>query len=111
MKNIQIIDRADNATFSIFQATDAEFEALFPDGQDIEFHEDFVRRVGKAAANEILQPMWGRPILKRDANGLHGTLFYGWSDRIEYFPASKREVDTDERSINEAQRLLFRAHR
>ena len=37
MKNIQIIDRAENATFSLFQATDEEFDAIFPgDGQDME---------------------------------------------------------------------------
>src|SRR5215470_12848108 len=37
LKNIQIIDRAVNATFSLFQATDEEFAAIFPGaGQDIE---------------------------------------------------------------------------
>ena len=35
MKNIQIIDGARNATFSIFQATDEAFEAIFPDGRDM----------------------------------------------------------------------------
>lgn len=32
MKNIQIIDGAVNATFSVFQATAEEFDAIFPDG-------------------------------------------------------------------------------
>ena len=36
MKNIQIIDGADNCTFSIFQATDEEFSLIFPEPlQDI----------------------------------------------------------------------------
>lgn len=35
MKNIQVIDGAQNATFSVFQATDEEFALLFPDGTDI----------------------------------------------------------------------------
>jgi hypothetical protein len=30
MKNIQIVDGAANATYSIFQATDQEFETIFP---------------------------------------------------------------------------------
>ena len=30
MKNVQVIDRADNATFSIFQATGEEFVLIFP---------------------------------------------------------------------------------
>ena len=58
MKNIQIIDGADNATFSIFQATDEEFAAIFPgDGQDIELSEDFHRRVGDERARAILTPI------------------------------------------------------
>lgn len=41
LKNIQIIDRAENATFSVFQATEEEFSAIFTaDGQDIELIED-----------------------------------------------------------------------
>ena len=111
MKNVQIIDGADNATFSIFQATDDEFEAIFPDGRDIELAEDLFARLGERAAREAVDPMWERPVLKRDAFGIHGTLYYGWSNRKEYIPTSKREVDFASSSINAAQRLLFGAHR
>ena len=54
MKNIQIIDGAENATFSIFQATDAEFEAIFTDGRDIELADDFFARLGEAKAREVV---------------------------------------------------------
>lgn len=111
MKNIQIMDRAENATFSIFQTTDEAFAELFPDGRDMEFIEDVIERLGEQRASELLDPLWERPVLKREIQGLHGTLFYEWSDRRKYFPESKREVDWDESSINDAQRLLFRAHR
>jgi hypothetical protein len=111
MKNIQIIDGAANATFSVFQANDEEFALLFPHDQDIEFVEDFIARVGAATAGAVLGPIWERPILKRDAQGIHGTLFFEWNERREYFPRSKREVDLDERGLNEAQRRLFRASR
>ncbi len=47
MKNIQVIDGADNSTYSIFAATEDEFEIIFPVGTDIEFIEDFVDRVGE----------------------------------------------------------------
>ena len=41
MKNIQIIDGALNCTFSLFQATDEEFQLLFPgELQDIQYAED-----------------------------------------------------------------------
>jgi hypothetical protein len=111
MKNIQIIEGAANATFSVFQATDEEFGLIFPQDRDIEFVEDFIERVGQDTAGVVLAPLWKRPILKREAQGIHGTLFYEWEDRREHFPASKREVDLDERGINEAPRRLFRANR
>lgn len=113
MKNIQIIDRAENATFSVFQATDDEFSAIFPVyGQDIELIEDFVARCGgDDEARAILRPVWERPILKRDADGIHGTLYYEYEDRREHLPATKREVDWDEGAINAAQRRLFASKR
>lgn len=111
MRNILIIDGADNATFSVFQATEEEFCSIFPDNQDMELIEGFIERVGDANATAILNPIWDRPILKRDAMGIHGTLFYDNERRRDCLPPSKREVDWDERAINEAQRQLFRASR
>jgi hypothetical protein len=111
MKNIQIIDGAVNATFSIFQATEEEFLVIFPDGRDIEVVDDLFDRVGEAEASRLLAPLWQRPILKRDALGIHGTLYFGAEERREFLPDSRREVDWDESCVNEAQRELFRAHR
>jgi len=59
----------------------------------------------------VLSPIWARPILKRDALGIHGTLFYGNEDRRDQIPPSKREVDWDSESVNQAQRDLFAKHR
>ncbi|WP_377830404.1 hypothetical protein ACFKHW_18620 [Bradyrhizobium lupini] len=62
MKNIQIIDRAVNATFSLFQATDDEFAAIFPGpGQDMELIEDFTERLGKSRLCEYCRPYGGAP--------------------------------------------------
>lgn len=109
MKNVQIIDGANNATYSIFQATDEEFAAIFPDGRDMELSEDLWERLGAAEAGRVLTPIWSRPILKRDAIGVHGTLFYNNERRV--IPASKREVDWDSDALNPAQRDLFSRHR
>ena len=109
MRNVQIIDGASNATYSLFQATDDEFAAIFPDGADMEKIEDLIDRLGNGEASQLLTSVWSRPILKRDASGLHGTLFYDNEDR--QLPASKREVDWDEQSLNSAQRELFARHR
>ncbi|GBH33206.1 MULTISPECIES: hypothetical protein [Sphingobium] len=111
MKNVQIIDGAVNATFSVFQATAEEFEAIFPDGRDMELVEDLIDRLGDDAAGAVLAPLWDRPMLKRDALGIHGTLFYDNEDRRAHIPPSKREVDWDSGSINQAQRVLFAKHR
>ncbi|MEG3180959.1 hypothetical protein [Sphingomonas sp. LT1P40] len=109
MKNIQIVDGASNATLSIFQSTEQEFEVIFPGGRDMELIEDLIARVGDDEAGRVLTPLWSRPILKRDAAGIHGTLFYDNEDRI--IPATKREIDWDDSSINPAQRELFARHR
>ena len=56
MKNIQIIDGANNCAYSICKASDETFSLIFPFlGQDIEFVEDFVKRVGEKKAGEILE--------------------------------------------------------
>lgn len=65
MRNILIIDGADNATFSVFQATEEEFRSIFPNGQDMELVEDFIERVGDAEVETILSPIWERPISQR----------------------------------------------
>jgi hypothetical protein len=111
MKNIQIINGAVNATFSLFQATEEEFVVIFPDGQDMELVEDLIQRLGDEAAGSVLESIWNRPILKRDALGIHGTLFYDNEHRRDHIPPSKREIDWDVGSINKAQRDLFERHR
>lgn len=108
MKNIQVIDGAGNCTFSIFQVTEEEFAQIFPDdGQDIEFAEDFAARLGNHAA-AVMTPIWDRPIKKRDAVGIYGTLYYQFEKRRKYFPSSKCEKDWDWSSINAAQRKMYR---
>ena len=108
MKNIQIIDGASNASFSIFQATEEEFAELFPGpDQDMDVIEDVIDRLGENRTTALLAPVWLRPILKRDVEGIHGTLFYDRSQRGWVLPLSKREVDLDPSSINAAQRNLF----
>src|SRR5262245_38778442 len=103
MKNIQIIDGADNCTFSIFQAADAEFAILFPaDGQDIQFAEDLDQ-----TGCEVLTAIWERPVRKQDAHGIHGTIFYGFGRKRVHFPTTKRERDWPAGSLNAAQRRLY----
>jgi hypothetical protein len=109
MKNIQVIDGALNCTFSIFEATDEEFALLFPErGQEIQFAEDLRHLVAEEELVSMLIRIWERPIRKRDAQGIHGTLFCGL-DRYRRIYRQKREDGVDPRSgdVNAAQRRLF----
>ena len=108
MKNIQIIDGADNATFSIFQATPEESGTIFPQrGQDLEVVDNYFARVGEAEAHLVLCAIWERPIHKPDFQGLHGTLFYDYAEKAKYLPQPKRELDRHPGQLNPAQRALY----
>jgi hypothetical protein len=105
LKNIQIIDGALNCTFSVFQATDEEFKLLFPNyGQDILFSDEIVNeeKVKKSLSN-----IWKRPILKQNANGIHGTIFFDCVERKIFFPQSRKMIDIDKRFLNKYQREIY----
>ncbi len=53
MKNIQVIDSAENCVFDIFAATNAEFRLLFPHGHDVAFADEVFRR--NRGKNAVLQ--------------------------------------------------------
>ena len=91
MKNIQVIDDALNCLYEIYEATDDDFEMIFPNNQDIEFADDFVERVGEARASEVLDRLWSARRAKESINGIHGTLFYGEMNarRRIFFPTKK----------------------
>ena len=107
MKNIQIIDGASNCTFSLLQATVLEFALLFPEAmQDIQYAEDLDRRPKWAEVSVALERIWERPVRKRDAQGIHGTLFYQL-ERYKTLYREKREDLVVSSAINRAQRRLF----
>lgn len=108
MKIVQIIDGADNATFSLFRATDEEFRYLFPgQGQDLEIVEDFFARHHPDFPPKLLANIWSRPVHKSQAAGIDGTLFYDYERKRHHLPASKREIDRAATQINPAQRALY----
>jgi hypothetical protein len=90
VKNIQVIDGADNCTYSIYAATEDEFRAIFPaPEQDIEFIEDVVERIGDENVGNLMRPVWNRLVNKADVSGIHGTLFYGLVQKKKYYPTKK----------------------
>jgi hypothetical protein len=57
LKNIQVIDGADNSYYAIYNIEEKYFNLIFPNGQDIEFISDFVLRIGEKSANQILKKL------------------------------------------------------
>ena len=93
MKNIQVIDGAINASYSIFAATDEEFAAIFHrKGQDIEFSEDFFRRAKAEKATAIMNRIWERRVDKKEVVGIHGTLFYGLPEKKKFYERKREPV-------------------
>jgi hypothetical protein len=88
--NIQIIDGADNCAYDIFMAEVDAFHEIFPaPGQDVEFIDDFVLRVGEQRAASILNEIWRNPVDKKLAEGIHGTLFFELEKKKVFYPTKK----------------------
>lgn len=94
MKNVQVIDGAENCKYSVYEFTDGEFEKVFPaPGQDVEFIEDVIERLGEKQAGMLLAPVWKRIKRKAETVGIHGTLFYELRERKKKFYPTKREAE------------------
>jgi hypothetical protein len=91
MKNIQVIDGAMNAAYDIFAATREEFALIFPVGQDVAFIGEVLVRGNKEELDEVFARIWRRRILKREAMGIHGTLFYELDHKKQYYPTRRDE--------------------
>ncbi len=103
MKNIQVIDDARNCTYSLFAATNTEFQALFPSSTDIGFPDEILERLGERRATALLAKLWKRPVKKKTARGIHGTLFYGLDYKKKLYP-TRCEAGMDPKSFSAAQR-------
>ena len=88
MKNVQVIDGADNCSYPIFAFTDEEFSSIFPNGQDISFIEDVVARLGE---ERVSKWQW-LSVDKKGVQGIHGTLFYQLEEKKKYYP---NRLETD----------------
>jgi hypothetical protein len=96
MKNIQIIDDAVNCSYSIYSIPDDAFQMLFPKpGQDIEFLEDAIDRLGQKSVGDIMKFTWTSRLPKASVRGIHGTLFVGMLERKRFYP-HKTEADMDD---------------
>lgn len=109
MKNIQVIDGALNTTYSIYAVGDEIFKKLFPgEGQDIEFADEAIARLGKKAAKQVFASLWKQKLSKPSVVGVHGTLFFELPQKKEFYP-NKREADLENlKFVNGRFQLLGR---
>lgn len=95
MKNIQIIDGAENCVYDIFAATDDEYGEIFKNGADVAFINEVYQGNSAEKLDSIFIKIWARRIPKKYAIGIHGTLFYELDQKKKYYPTRK-----DEEAIN-----------
>lgn len=87
MKNVQVIDGAQNSEYAIFAFEDAQFDLIFPgQGQDIEFIDDVVARLSGEQIERAFKGVWARKIPKAEVSGIHGTLFYELEFKKKFYP-------------------------
>lgn len=95
MKNIMVIDGAENCVYDVFAMPDDDFTLIFAAATDMAFIEDFEGRANAQAAFEALERAWSRRIPKSQAMGIHGILFYQLYGRRKYYPTLR-----DEEAVN-----------
>lgn len=91
MKNIQVIDGADNCVYDVFAATDEEFSLIFPAGEDVAFIDELVECGRSAALDQAFNSIWTRRLVKADVVGIHGLLFYQLENKKSYYPTRRDE--------------------
>jgi hypothetical protein len=91
MKNIQVIDGAENCVYDIFAAPDDVFDLVFAPGTDVAFVEELQQRPDADRIFEALGTIWAHRVPKVQAQGIHGTLFYGLIRKRKYYPTLRDE--------------------
>ena len=91
MKNIQIIDGAENCVYDIFAATDEEFALIFLNDTDIAFINEVYDSGDVQLLDIAFNSIWQRRIKKIDVQGIHGTIFYELDRKKVYYPTRKDE--------------------
>jgi hypothetical protein len=95
MKNIQVIDAAQNCVYDIFAATEEEFSVIYTPGQDVAFIDEVSARVPPAVLQEALAKLWTRRLRKVETVGIHGILFYQLEHKKVFYPSRRDEEATN----------------
>lgn len=91
MKNIQVVDSAENCVYDIFAASKDVFNPLFAPGTDVAFVEELEKRPDADLVLKALQTIWPNRVAKSQVHGIHGTLFYELIGKRKYYPTLRDE--------------------
>ena len=91
MKNIQIIDGAQNCVYDVFSATDEEFSLIFPVGTDIAFIDEVYTNGDRQMLDAAFESIWKRRVKKSEVHGINGIIFYELEEKKIYYPSRKDE--------------------
>ena len=91
MKNIQVVDGAENCVYDIFAVTDEEFALIFEAGTDIAFIDEVYDRGDAASLDAAFNRIWTRRQRKADVQGIHGIIFYELAHKKAYYPTRRDE--------------------
>lgn len=91
MKNVMVIDEAQNCVYDIFAVTDQEFSLIYPNGEDVAFIDEVYGRGSTDVIDQALSQLWTRRVPKSHAQGIHGLLYYGFSQKKAYYPTRRDE--------------------
>ncbi|CAN7757138.1 hypothetical protein LJR084_007046 [Variovorax sp. LjRoot84] len=81
-----------NCVSDILAATDEEFSLIFPAGQDVAFIDEvYERGLDEATLNSAFKALWTRRVVKAQAMGIHGLLFYQLDEKKPYYPIRRDE--------------------
>lgn len=95
MKNIQVIEPAQNCVYDIFAIDDEGFALIFPEGQDVAFIDEVEARHPPRLLGPVFERLWRQRVPKREANGIHGLLFFELEEKKPYYHGR-----IDERAAN-----------
>ncbi|MBW8810229.1 hypothetical protein [Lysobacter capsici] len=95
MKNIQVIEPAQNCVYDIFAIDDEGFALIFPEGQDVAFADEVATRHPEHLLEPVFERLWRQRVPKHQAKGIHGLLFCDLDEKKQYYPDR-----IDEHAIN-----------
>jgi hypothetical protein len=91
MKNVMVVDGAENCVYDIVAAPDDAFALIFPEGTDVAFIEDIERGPDAARILASLNTIWSNRVPKSEVMGIHGIVFYDLYRKRKYYPTLRDE--------------------